>query len=260
MGTIKKAISFIQERPIEIFIWKVISKIFGIKIPSFEKWKELVANKIGIEIGGPSSIFLENNFVPIYPYLKALDGVNFSSQTIWEGEIKQGQTYKYGNRVGNQFIAEGSDLGLIMSNSYDFLLSCNNLEHMANPLKALIEWKRVIKVGGALILILPRKESNFDHKRSITSLNHLIKDYENNVDESDTAVLDEVLKLHDLKRDPKAGNFEDFKRRLTDNFNNRSLHHHVFDTNLLKQLMQHIGLQTVVTYSSPTDHFIAAIK
>lgn len=260
MTTIKNVSSAFQARPLNVIIWKAFSKTFNTKIPSVEKWKELVNNKVGIEIGGPSTIFTENNFLPIYPYLRSLDGVNFSSQTIWEGEIKQGNTYNYGSKIGNQFIAEGSDLHQIKSDSYDFLLSCNNLEHIANPLKALAEWQRVIKDGGTLILILPRKESNFDHRRSITSLDHIIKDYEANIDETDTAAISEVLKLHDLKRDPKAGNFENFKKRSLDNFKNRSLHHHVFDTGLLKQLVEYLGLKTVITYSSPTDHFIAAIK
>jgi ubiquinone/menaquinone biosynthesis C-methylase UbiE len=260
MSIIKNASSLLKERPLKVIAWMVACKILKIKIRNFNDWKQLVKNKSGIEIGGPSGIFSKNHFLPIYPYLKSLDGVNFSSQTLWEGEIEQGNNYKFGGKTGYQFIAEGSDLRQIQSQTYDFLLSCNNLEHIANPLKALAEWKRVLKKGGALILILPKKESNFDHKRSVTSLEHVIKDYENNIDERDTSVIEEVLRLHDLNRDPKAGNFENFKKRSENNFSNRTLHHHVFDTDLLKQMVEHIGMKTLITYSSPIEHFIAAIK
>ncbi|MEI7472271.1 MAG: methyltransferase domain-containing protein [Chitinophagaceae bacterium] len=260
MRAIKNLYTFLSDRPVNVVFWKLYCKLFGIRIPYFQHWKELVNNKVGLEIGGPSSLFTQNNFLPVYPYLKSLDGVNFSSHTVWEGQIKQGKTYNYGGQLGVQFIAEGTDLNIIKSNTYDFLLSCNNLEHIANPIKALKEWQRVIKPAAVLILVLPRKESNFDHRRSITSLNHIINDFENNIDENDTTALIEVLELHDLKRDHNAGNMENFKRRSLDNFNTRTLHHHVFDVKLLEQLMDYIGMKTILTYSSPTDHFIAAVK
>lgn len=252
--------SFVRERPFKVIFWKFLCKLFKSKIPKFQNWKQLFENKAGIEIGGPSGIFSKNGFMPVYPYITSLAGVNFSKQTVWEGTIEEGNTYRYDDKKGHQFIAEGSDLKQIEDNSYDFLLSCNNLEHIANPIKALAEWKRVIKEGGALILILPRKESNFDHRRSITSLNHIINDYKNNVDESDLGALDEVLRDHDLSRDPHAGNYENFKTRTLNNLYTRTMHHHVFDIPLLTQLLSYIGMKTVITYSSPADHFIAALK
>jgi len=253
-------IAFIKERPFNIILWKFYSKLFSAKIPGAQSWISLIKDKSGIEIGGPSGIFSDKNFLPIYPFIKSLDGVNFSNKTIWEGQLEQGNNYHYDCKTGFQFIVEGTNLKEIKDVEYDFLLSSNNLEHIANPIKALIEWKRILKPGGVMILVLPRKESNFDHKRSITSFEHLQQDYENDTNEKDLSHLNEILQLHDLKRDSYAGSFEDFKRRSENNFETRSLHHHVFDIPLLKQLINFIEMKTELFYSSLTDHFIAARK
>ncbi len=251
---------FIKEKPLNVIIWKVYCKIFNGKIPHSASWITLVKDKSGLEIGGPSGIFSKRNYLPIYPFVKSLDGVNFSNKTIWEGEIEQGNNYLYDGKKGFQFIAEGTNLNEIKNDTYDFLLSCNNLEHIANPIKSLLEWKRVIKPEGVIILILPRKESNFDHLRPITYFEHVKKDFENNIGEDDLTSLSEILELHDLKKDSYAGSFEDFKKRSLDNFENRCLHHHVFDIALLKEILNFIEMKTLISYSSPTDHFIAASK
>ena len=105
------------------------------------------------------------------------------------------------------------------------------------------EWKKVAK--DTIILILPRKESNFDHNRSITEFEHLLDDFTNDVDESDLTHLDEILSLHDLSLDPQAGSFEEFKQRSLENFSNRCLHHHVFDGDLVHQICSHLNMLIV---------------
>lgn len=100
-------------------------------------------NKSGIEIGGPSAVFEQSGFLPIYPIVHSLDGVNFSTSTLWETKLQEGNFYHYGSKTGHQFILEGGNLKEISDNTYDFLLNCNNLEHLANPLSAIFEWKRV---------------------------------------------------------------------------------------------------------------------
>src|SRR3954463_13199512 len=126
-------------------------------------------NKIGLEIGGPSHFFQLKGYFPIYAFAKRVDVVNYSTETVWEGSIASGYTYQYyKNKKGYQYIDEASELSNVKNSSYDFVLSSHSLEHVANPVKALLEWKRVLKPGGILILILPKKESTFDHKRDYT--------------------------------------------------------------------------------------------
>ncbi len=229
------------------------------KIPLYEKFIPFVFLKQGIEIGGPSDIFRKK--LPVYRYLKDLDGVNFSDSTIWEGKINSHDGYKfYKNKIGKQFISDGTSLGEIKSEKYDFVLSSNCLEHIANPLKALFEWKRILKEDGALILILPNRFSNFDHLRPVTPMDHLVRDFEENMSEDDLTHLDEILSLHDLSMDPAAGDLGQFKERCQKNASNRALHHHVFDLELMRQMCTYIGLQVMHTTETDQDHFILAVK
>ena len=68
---------------------------------------------------------------------------------------------------------------------YDYVVSSHCLEHLPNTLRTLKEWKRVLKEGGYLVLILPHGERTFDRGRAITTLQHHIKDYEENIGPGD---------------------------------------------------------------------------
>ncbi|BBX73789.1 methyltransferase domain-containing protein [Mycobacterium shinjukuense] len=229
------------------------------KLPFHQKYKPFVENKYGIEIGGPSAHF--KTVLPLYQFLGGLDGVNFSTDTIWEGRIEAGESFNYdGSKFGRQFISEATDLSEIATAQYDFLLSSNCLEHIANPLKALTEWRRVIKDGGALVLVLPNKESNFDHRRPVTRFDHLLDDFLHDVGEDDLTHLEEILALHDLRMDPPAGDPEQFRERSLKNFQNRTLHHHVFDVPLIEQMLDHMGFEIVDVTTTETDFFALATK
>src|SRR5262245_13993178 len=98
-------------------------------------------HKLGLEIGGPSTFFRPQAYFPVYSLAERIDGVNFSSETVWEGAIKEGETYHYfRDKTGYQFIEEASSLKHVGDQVYDFVLSCHSLEHVANPVQALKEW------------------------------------------------------------------------------------------------------------------------
>jgi predicted SAM-dependent methyltransferase len=101
---------------------------------------------------------------------------------------------------GRQYILEATELQQIKSETYDFILSSHVLEHIANPLRALHEWIRLLKTEGILVLILPHKDGTFDHKRKVTNLNHLIKDYEQETKENDLSHLADILTCMILKK------------------------------------------------------------
>ncbi len=227
-------------------------KRFGRKIPHYRVYQSFLENGKGIEIGGPSELF--RTVLPVYQVVDSLDAVNFAENTVWEGAIQTGRTFNYiGDKKGFQFVSDATSLEQINSSTYDFLLSSNCLEHIANPLKAIQEWKRIIKNDGVMLLVLPNQKSNFDHNRPVTTFEHLLDDYNNEVTEHDLTHLDEILALHDLSMDLPAGSFEEFKLRSLDNFNNRTLHHHVFDIPLMTKMLAHFEfdtLQTSVTRSN----------
>jgi SAM-dependent methyltransferase len=201
-------------------------------------------NKNGLEVGGPSLFF--RYCIPVYTVVSGLDGLNFATNTVWEGLIDQRSGFKfYKNRIGNQFIGEATNLGQITDNSYDFVISSNCLEHVANPIKALEEWKRVAKNDGYILLVLPNKMYSFDHRREITTFAHLYEDYVKNTTEHDMTHLDEILLNHDLSMDPPAGNYESFRTRSLENYRNRCLHHHVFDMKLIYALFEFLRIRPV---------------
>lgn len=234
-------------------------KYSGERLDNKRAFEDRTAGKSGIEIGGPSRLF--KTTLPLYRKIKTLDGVNFSTYTVWEGSLQSGQGFNYyGNRKGLQFISDATGLAQIRASAYDFLLSSNCLEHIANPLKALREWARVIKPGGAMILVLPNKASNFDHRRPLTSFEHLLDDEKSGKTEHDLTHLEEILALHDLSMDSAAGGVENFKIRSLENFQNRTLHHHVFDVQLMTKLLQQVGLEVRETAETTQDFFALAIK
>lgn len=209
----------------------------------------------GIEIGGPSKIYEKT--IPVYQRATQVDGVNFSSQTVWEGTLTEGLHYHYAaGKNGYQYILDGVQLDGIADASYDFCLSCNNLEHIANPIKALLEWKRVLKKDGLMFLILPNKEHNFDHKRPYTSFEHILDDYQKKMGENDMTHFDEITRLHDLKKDLRAGNYEVFVERCKDNISNRCMHHHVYNQQTLAQLMNYAGIDVLYQDTNAEEHLI----
>ncbi len=208
--------------------------------PPLEQYQRFVENKHGIEIGGPSTSF--KTVLPLYRLVAGLDGVNFSTDTVWQGWVT---AEDYNKKFGQQFIAEATDLSEIADARYDFVLASHCLEHIANPIKALMEWKRLTKAGGGLILVLPNKETNFDHRRPVTTFEHLWDDFTQNVGEDDLTHLDEILALYDLSLDPGGGDPTEFRERSLKNFQNRTLHHHVFDVELIETMLDRVGLEVL---------------
>ena len=73
--------------------------------------------------------------------------------------------------------------------------------------------------------------------------------------------LEEILSLHDLSRDLRAGTKSEFKERSQDNFNNRCLHHHVFDFELLEDIYKHNNVKIIkIAFAEPAHQIIIGIK
>src|SRR5437016_2058920 len=154
---------------------------------------------------------------------------------------------------------EGSGLLEIGDSNYDCVLSSHTLEHIANPLQALKEWKRVLRKEGPLLLLLPHKDGTFDWRRPPSTMAHLIEDYSRNIGEDDLTHLSEVLELHDLSKDPPAGSFENFRSRCLENYAFRAMHHHVFDTPTAVAMLDYAGFQMLrVTHLKPFHIILVA--
>lgn len=201
--------------------------------------KDITINKTGLEIGGPSQT---GNI--IYENATVLDNVIFSNNTVWSSHTNEYKYYE--NKIGKVFINDATEIN-ISSDIYDFVFASHTLEHIANPLRAIEEWLRVVKTDGFIILVLPEKSCCFDHNRQVSSFARILKQYKENVGEDDLSTLPEILTLHDLSMDWHAGNFEEFTRRSLKNFENRCLHHYVYSPDLLKEICNHFQCKFIYT-------------
>ena len=226
-------------------------------IKMYYKWlycQEKVTGANAVEIGGPSKIFED-----LYAGFRSCDGVNYSVETTW-GDFSS-FSYEYsGRQLGKQYICEATELKDIPDTTYDVYLSSNNLEHIANPIRALTEAYRVVKNGGLILIAVPRKENTFDHLRDVTSFSHLLDDYLNKVDEYDLSHLSEILDNHDFLLDPECGGREKFLDRSQKNYINRCLHHHVFSMDTLKTVFEYLGFKILRTGADPYNWIIVGEK
>ena len=159
-----------------------------------------------------------------------------------------------------QYIGEATEIkALVKDATYNFVISSNCLEHVANPVKALKSWVDILKPGGTILLIVPNKKNNFDHRRPDTSFGHLLEDYKNEVTENDNTHYEEIISLHDLERDC-AGDFNSFKLRSLKNDENRCFHHHIFCKECLVALFDYVQLDILFEKSTDIDHIILGRK
>jgi len=198
----------------------------------------IALNKFGLEIGGPSS----TGYI-LYKNAANIDNVVFSNNTVWKNHTDKYNFYP--NKTGNVFINDAVNISPVKNECYDFVFSSHSLEHIANPLKAINEWLRVVKNDGYIIIIVPEKSECFDHKRNYSKFSTLLSQYEKNTGEDDLSTLTEILLNHDLSMDLPAGDFENFKKRSLDNFNNRCLHHYVYDDDLLMEICEYFKAKFV---------------
>jgi SAM-dependent methyltransferase len=223
---------------------------------------QLVAGEQGLEIGGPSmAMFARGGAIPIYHRVGGLDNCNFSGHTRWEGEIDEGNTFRFDHRKppGRQFILEATQLSGIGDESYDFVLSSHAIEHIANPLKAIREWKRVLRLGGTMVLVIPHRDLTFDRRRPVTTLTHMIHDYHADVGEDDMGHMEEILSLHDFGLEAQADPVE-FRASLMNNASDRMVHHHVFNANAVAAMVDFVGLQILAMEASYSLHNLAVCR
>lgn len=201
----------------------------------------ITKNKQGVEIGGPST-----RGETIYKNADSMDNVNFSKTTIWNSNPTDEYNY-YNDKKGKNIINDAVNITSIRDDAYDFCFASLCLEHIANPLKAVEEWLRIIKTGGYIILILPEKSECSDHKRDYSDFATLLTQYHNNIGEDDLSTLPDILEKHDLEKDTPSCDIEQFTTRCLDNFNNRCLHHYVYNPELLMEINNFFNCTFVFT-------------
>jgi SAM-dependent methyltransferase len=202
----------------------------------------LFKGAVALEPGGPSALFGRGGAVAVYPELSALDTLDYAERTLWSDDPQAQQQLVATRR---HLIGEAGSLD-VPDGTYDAVLSSHVLEHLANPLGALAEWRRVVRPGGYVLLIVPHRDATFDHRRPVTTLEHLREDAERETAEDDLTHLEEILSLHDLERDPGAPSRPLFEERCREVATTRALHHHVFISRTVADACAAAGLEVVL--------------
>lgn len=201
-----------------------------------------IRDGVGLEIGGPSAIFAVDGPLPVYRCARRIDALNYARDTFWSEFADHGYQPAPGLEVGSQQALDSDQLDDLIEATYDFLAASHVLEHLANPIKTLSQWVKCVRPGGAVILIVPSKGRTYDVDRPNTTLDHLIRDYLDDVGEDDRTHFAEVLRHHNLALDSTLNSRRELVDRTLDNLANRVLHHHVFNLDLLKSVGELSGL------------------
>lgn len=214
---------------------RLFRRLWPHRWPITAGYRERLTGRRALEIGGPTDALGDAGVLPVYSCFKSLDGCNYAARTLWRSEA-----VKYRQRL----VCEGTRLAL-RDAAYDCIIASHCLEHIANPMKALLEWRRVLSTGGLVLLVLPHRDYTFDWRRPVTKLEHMQQDFQRETPETDLSHLEEILALHDLSRDPPAGTPQEFRERCLKNFEFRAMHHHVFVPETAAELVSKAGFSIV---------------
>jgi ubiquinone/menaquinone biosynthesis C-methylase UbiE len=73
--------------------------------------------------------------------------------------LARGEIGRYGVVAGRASVADiqssGDDLPMFADGELDFVVARHNLEHYVDVVKTLEEWRRVLRPGGALAVVVP---------------------------------------------------------------------------------------------------------
>lgn len=89
---------------------------------------------------------------------------------------------------------------------------------------------------------------------------NIVDDYNKDVGEDDLSHVNEILQYHDVRLDPSAGSFQQFKRRCQNNLITRCLHHHTFEIKLVKEILGHINLKILNIQFCLPHHIVSLSK
>ena len=88
---------------------------------------------------------------------------------------------------------------------------------------------------------------------------HLIDDFEADRGEDDLTHMPEILRLYDLSRCPPFTR-EQHEEAVRRNQAHRYLHHHVFDTGLVRQILEYCGFAVKKLTEQFPNHIVALAR
>ena len=132
--------------------------------------------------------------------------------------------------------------------SLDYVIASHVLEHVANPVAALVEWYRVVRPGGILYLIVPNRLATFDRGRVLTPVEHMLTDFERGTTACDATHIDDfafdldwTLYQPGISPEEISARRADFARGLhaaVERGEDINIHFHTFEPSNLRGLLE----------------------
>ena len=164
--------------------------------------REIAASHLhgtGVEFGAGASPFP----VPLECNVRFAD--MFSYEALKEAMYPGQQAY---DLIYPDYVTDIKTLAGIPDESLDFIDACHVIEHTNNPIEAINSCYRALKPGGSLVLIVPDMTKTFDSQRELTSLEHLLEDYESPSRERDLEHYEEFYtKAFEIPSDAKLEDY-----------------------------------------------------
>jgi len=185
----------------------------------------------GLEIGGSA----HNPF--------GLNTFNVDYSDDMSTVFKQAEIKLCGEALPVDIVAYGDNLPFKESR-FDFVISSHVIEHIFDPIKAIIEWVRVVKSGGYIFTIAPLTEFVPGETRPTTSLDELIKRHSGLIKESEIMKQVTINALnHDILGDDIVNGIL---------YDRKHGHWTVFDVELFKQIAEYLRLN-IIEIQNPDD-------
>lgn len=151
------------------------------------------------------------------------------------------QVFKIYKTVHIDYVCDANDLTSLWANSQDFIIANHVFEHLKNPLKSLQSRYFILKNNWIVFLTVSDKRKTFDKHREITSLDHIVDDYNNPSDKKD---FDHFLQFAPISLEEKfkKNNFtydeieKEAGKLLKINY---SIHYHVFLENIVRDIIEY---------------------
>lgn len=91
-----------------------------------------------------------------------------------------------GEAMPVDMITDGWNLP-VEDDSQDFVISSHVLEHAANPVKVLYEWRRVVRANGFILIIVPERDiAGVDTHRPLTNVEDMLQWYYQDVQKEES--------------------------------------------------------------------------
>ncbi len=194
---------------------------------------------IGLEVGAGASPF------PVPLHCRVLFGDRLSYEQLVT-ELYPGQ---HEHELVRPDIRTSFDkLDGIADESLDFIIGCHVIEHVFDPIGALVNAHRKLRPGGQLLLVIPDMERTFDRNRPLTTLQHLKLDHFSPDLERDRKHYEEFYTL--AFKTPES----DLQNKVAGEFARRGdLHAHVWNYSTFRELVEFVA-STLVGWSKQWSH------